>query len=426
MKIPLVEYGITRPNRWKIKARSNRIVISLLQQLNHLEKIRPCQETPALASIIKSEHQTFNPTSDHNKIRQEAMMQTQPPSMMPTPFSRRCRPSIRTGVISLLILLLSPSLLLHWLAVPSVALAQPIERGAISGSITGTEPGTDFSEVRVVLLKYKMDAEGKTKADQVGMIPVNGKGEYAFEDIIMDPKAVYQLGTRFKGQMMGSKTFAFPKGENRMVMNLAIPKLSQDNSQIRVKESILIAEPRRGVLWVTEVLYVLNASQNIVDTTSNPMEVILPRGAKELNILRNDLQNGEHKRAGNKLLVYGHLQPAINTLAFRYSLPAPLGTINLVKHYPYPTDVLRLLSPQGQLVLSGDALTEKGTQTLQEDVFDAWEATMLDPGVPLVVSISGVPANQYFFLFPLLGFVVVMAGLLIWFFRKRLSVEGTA
>ena len=318
---------------------------------------------------------------------------------------------LKTGIITLLTLLF---------ALGASAQSPEQKTGMVRGSILGAPEGTDFKGVQVVLLRYQLDETGKPKSQQVGMVPAGPAGEYQFDQVEILSMSVYQLGTRFQGQMLGSDTFTFPGEGNEVLMNLQIPRLSSDDSGVKLDEAIFFMEPRRGQLWITEVLHLINPTKNMIEGVQRPLEVMLPKGVSDLEMLR-EVQGGEHKRVGRKLLLYGNLAPGRNVVAFRYTVSAALGTLSLEKTYPYATGILTLLSPEGSLVVNGNLINPQEQKTIQNVRYDAWLAKDIEPEARLDISISGIPPRQYYLLYLLIGFVAAMIGVLFWFHRKRLA-----
>jgi hypothetical protein len=195
-----------------------------------------------------------------------------------------------------------------------------------------------------------------------------------------------------------------------------------------------VAEPRTGQVWVTEVLHLENPTEDVIDLARTPLELPVPEEAEELEVLRLDLEEGSEQRLGPKLLVSGRVPPGLVVIAFRYRQPAPLGRVRWERRYAFPIGAWRVLAPQDTLQAEGEGLAAGPPETFQEVTFATWSRTELAPDALLAARLSGVPMSQWVLLFPLAGFALVMAGVVIVFVRRRLrvrdadgtSVDGTA
>lgn len=290
--------------------------------------------------------------------------------------------------------------------------------GRITGSIEGADEGADFSGTKVVLMQFKVNEKGVPNSDPVQVQEATAEGSYTFEDVPVDPDAVYQIGARFNGRMMGSDPFTFPDGKREVRLDLRLPQLTSDASGVRIAEALLAVEPKRGAVWLTEVLHIDNPTGNVIEGVRSPLELRLPAGAERVEVLRQDLEEADHKRAGAKLLLYGNLSPGRSTLAFRYLLSVPLGTVSLEKAYPYPVRTITVLVPEGNLTMLSDRFNPRDPQDIQGMRYDAWVTNDVAATQPIEVRMSGVPSQQEYFLIPIAGFLVLMAGVVVFFLRR--------
>ena len=159
----------------------------------------------------------------------------------------------------------------------------------------------------------------------------------------------------------------------------------------------------------------------------HPMELDLPVGAQNLEVVREIQPHNGHEQLGHKLLIYGNIEPGNSTIAFRYHLSVWLGSVDLSKVYPHPVKTLSVLTPKGTMYLVGKRFEAKPTQTIDGTPFSAWSTTDIAAGQPVDVRMGGVPIRQEVYLIPTGGFVVVMLGVVLWFVRKRLRAgQGEA
>jgi hypothetical protein len=301
----------------------------------------------------------------------------------------------------------------------------PIAKGRVTGSIQGAPEGVALAGTRVVLVQFRLDAQGQPKGAPIQEQKADAKGGYVFENVPIESHAVYQVGARVNGQLIGSQPFTFPAGQRHVLLNLLYPHLVTDASTVRIEEGLIAVEPRRGAVLVTEVLHLVNSSSNVVEGVQHPLELSLPAGAEDLQMIREIEERNGHERLGTKLLIYGNLDPGRTTIAFRYRLSVWLGTVELHKLYPHPVGTLSVLAPQGSLHLHSPRFKAQETQTIEGVRYDTWAATDVPAQQPLTVELSGVPVRQEVYLIPTGGFIVLMVGVVLWFLRKRLRGAGT-
>lgn len=305
------------------------------------------------------------------------------------------------------------------LALGGAALAE--EQGKVSGRLVGgTDPGA-LEGTTVVLLWFRADAEGKPTGGPLGRQATGKDGGYVFVNVPIDPKARYQLGARVAGNLVSSEPFFFGDGKTEQSIDLRIPALSSDASVLAIGQALYAFEPRLGRFDVTEVIHMENPTQAVIDVRREPLDFPVPAGAEDLQMVRFDLEQGSHERLGARLLVSGELRPGTNSIAFRYRLPAALGSARLTKSYPLPIREVVVLTPHGSLAVQGTGLTAQAPRTIEQQVYSAWGAADVQPGSVFTLRVSGGTINQALYLLPTVGFLLLMGGVVFWFMRARLA-----
>ena len=331
-----------------------------------------------------------------------------------------CAPGAARAVALLCVLLLAlPA------AFPGVGgRARAEEQGRVTGRLTGNPEKGSLEGATVVLLRFRAGEDGKPEGGPLGRQVAGKDGAFAFENVPIDRKAAYQLGTRVDGNLVASQPFSFPPGKVEVRMDLPIPDLKRDTSQLVLGRAFFVLEARVGRLWVTELLHLENPTKVVMDSRQTPLELPLPAQAEELEILELGLQEGSHERVGAKLLVFGKIRPGTNTVAFRYVLPSGLGGVRMEWRYTLPVVEAQVVVPAGSLKVSGERLRSLGRKKMGGQTYDAWGAGELPPSAVLRIEVSGVPVRQWIYLAPLAGFFAVMAAVVFWFMRRRLGAAG--
>jgi hypothetical protein len=242
-----------------------------------------------------------------------------------------------------------------------------------------------------------------------------------FENVPVQADTVYRLGTRIDGRLVASDPFTFPKDAAKVVFNLRPPAVLKDQSVLSAQELLWVAEPRAGSVWITEVVHLSNSSPDAVDTHESPLSLPIPADAADFEMLRLEDESAQHERLGERLLIRGQFAPGLGVIAFRYRLPAWLGSAGWTRAYPFVAAKLRVLSPGGSVRAEGEGFAETAPETFQNVNYTVWAHEALAAGTPVTVRLTGVPILQPLLLAPLAGFALLMAGLVWWFLRRRLG-----
>ena len=303
---------------------------------------------------------------------------------------------------------------------------QGTQHGTVQGRLIGNPAKGSLEGATVVLLWFHSNEQGKPASGPIGRQAAGKDGAFKFTNVPIDVKARYQLGSRVDGSLVGSQPFTFAPGEREVTVNLTVAEVVQDRSALSIAEALHILEPRVGKVWVTEVLHLQNGGTNVITTAQTPLELPLPGGADEFEVIRMDAGEGNHERIGPKLLVFGRFRPGITTIAFRYSLPATWGGASFEKSYALPIGELQVLAETGSLELSGPSLRAREAREMDRKTYQVWGASQLPAGATVTFAASGMPAPPWIYLLPLVGFFAIMAGLVLWFLRRRLGAAGAA
>jgi len=334
--------------------------------------------------------------------------------MLTNRFHRRLAPG---SWIAPLVALLLGALLL---AGGQPVLGQAVATGKVTGHILGLKPGESAKGAKVVLVKFTLDEKGQPQGNPIQMKDADANGGYTFENVPIEAHAVFQLGTRIDGNLVPSDSFTFPEGKHTITLNLRVPEIVTDNTSVRIAQALIALEPQVGSVWVTDVVHMENPTKNVIDGTKTPLELTVPANAENLEVIRQDQQQGSNQRLGTKLLIFGNLQPGVTTVAYRYRMPVLLGTLTIEKSYPRAVSEMIVLAPTGMLKVSSDRLDARQPQVIEKQSYDVWGGANLAPEGKVRITAAGVPLQQAWLLAPFALFFVIMAGVVVWYLRRRL------
>jgi len=330
-------------------------------------------------------------------------------------------PSLRRAGLSGGALLFTLAALAVLLFPPDGSARADEARGRVVGRITGATAPDMAAGQTVVLLQYTLDEEGKPKGGPIAEQQSDGEGRYAFAEVPLVAKAVYQLGTRIGEKVVSSRPFTFPDGEREVALNISLQQRSDDAGELFIGQALVAVEPRVGQAFITEVVHLENPTGNEIDLTANPLELRLPAAAADLEMVRQEQKEGRFQRAEDRLLIYGLVAPGTGTVAFRYRVGVPWGRISLEKEYPFQVKEFVVLAPQGGLDVNGAGLAPRSTQSVGQAVYDAWGRSDLPAGLAVRVSVTGMPLKQEVYLWTLPAFLVLMGAAVLVFLRRRLN-----
>jgi len=296
----------------------------------------------------------------------------------------------------------------------------PVQEGKLSGRILGTPEGSAIAGTKVVLVEFKLDAQGQPQGRPVMEQEVDAEGRYRFEKVAVAPRVVFQLGATVAGRMVASQPFSFPAENPEVSLDLQVPRIVEDRSGLKIKEGVIVLEPRQGALWVTEVIHLDNHTGNMVEGEKTPLSLSLSEDAENFEWLRRSHSEQRHERLGEKLLVYGNIPPGRTTLAFRYQLDVPLGALKLSKQYPYPLEVASVLAPEGAISLEAEGFSRQPTRDIEGQRYNTWLREDAGLGQQVSLRISGIPIQQEWMLFSLIAFFLLVGGIAMWFMWVRL------
>jgi hypothetical protein len=295
--------------------------------------------------------------------------------------------------------------------------------GKVTGRIVGLRAGESVKGAKVVLVRFTLDEKGQPQGAPIQMKDADADGGYAFDNVPIDSRSVYQLGTRIDGSLIPSETFTFPDGKQTITLNLRIPERAKsvvaDSTSVRIVQALIALEPQVGGVWVTDVVHLENPTKNVIESARTPLELTVPPDAENLEVMRQQ-QPTSHQRVGNKLLIAGNLPPGITTIAYRYRLPVFLGTLQMEKAYPRAVAEMVVLAPAGMLKVTSERLDRRPAQTIEGHNYDVWGGADLTADGKVRIQAVGVPLRQTWLLAPFALFLVIMAGVVGWYLRKRL------
>ena len=298
---------------------------------------------------------------------------------------------------------------------------------SISGQVRVPE-GVTVPEagLSVVLLQYVLTEEGQvTTTGPQAQGQSDESGLFRFENVSRKLQAGYRIGTRVEGELHSSKLFFLRPEQDTFVVDVIIPEMSTDTSQLSVVENSLVLEPVIGGLRVTEVLSIANKAEARVDTRKQPLSFQLPEQAEFFRMLDDESESG-FRLQGTRLGITRIFPRERTQVLFQYSVPARFGSMTLRKPVNHSLERVSVFTPSEVLTVRSEQLTFHGEQTIDKTRFQSWRGKTSDEAV-LEIAVSGIPVDSQDYGWFGFALLIVLAGAVAVFYRFRLrAVQAVA
>jgi len=298
-------------------------------------------------------------------------------------------------------------------------------QGVIEGQVQNLPPGTSLQGGQVTARQFSMDAQGQLALDWSGGATIGPDGRYRITAVPIKAKTVYLLEGDVAGIEVKSRPSAFGPGQTSITMNLEAPSQTTSMESLQFIELLNAADPSGGAVWITEVMHLMNLGQSTVTVEDNPLVLHIPEGAGDVQLLGEGAGNVRQQREGDKLLLRTSVPPGRTSIALRYRLPVWLGRFSMSKPLAHPFRTISVIAPQDQLSFSGAGFTARDPIKMTDGPsYAAWIAKDFEAGDTVHYTFSGIPIKQEAYLLSLAVFVVLMTGVLVVFFRRRMGQAG--
>ena len=277
----------------------------------------------------------------------------------------------------------------------------------------------------VVLLQYVLTEEGQvTTTGPQAQGQSDESGLFRFENVSRKLQAGYRIGTRVEGELHSSKLFFLRPEQDTFVVDVIIPEMSTDTSQLSVVENSLVLEPVIGGLRVTEVLSIANKAETRVDTHKQPLSFQLPEQAESFRMLDDESESG-FRLQGTRLGITRIFPRERTQVLFQYSVPARFGSMTLRKPVNHSLERVSVFTPSEVLTVRSEQLTFHGEQTIDKTRFQSWRGKTSDEAV-LEIAVSGIPVDSQDYGWFGFALLIVLAGAVAVFYRFRLRAVQAA
>ncbi len=174
------------------------------------------------------------------------------------------------------------------------------------------------------------------------------KGNFRFENIPLDPEALYGVTVRYQGVVYGTDIDLRPESIPPVTVN--IYETSDDQSLLSVSNSSLLIPQVDKIardVYALEIVNVVNASDRTYVPGAEPMNLLrfgLPPGAKGLQI-DTSLVGADAIQVDRGFAVPANIPPGEHEVMFAYHFGYEGESVTLDKSYLYGAENARILVP---------------------------------------------------------------------------------
>ena len=174
------------------------------------------------------------------------------------------------------------------------------------------------------------------------------KGNFRFENIPLDPEALYGVTIRYQGVVYGTDIDLRP--ESLPPVTVTIYETTDDQSLLSVSSSSLLIPQVDKIardVYALEIVNVVNASDRTYVPGAEPMNLLrfgLPPGAKGLQI-DTSLVGADAIQVDRGFAVPANIPPGEHEVMFAYHFGYVGGSVTFDKSYLYGAENARILVP---------------------------------------------------------------------------------
>ncbi len=272
----------------------------------------------------------------------------------------------------------------------------------------------------VVLLKFVVDAQGNVNTTgPVARIKSDAQGNFRFEQVPREMRAAYRLGSRVNGELISSELFFMSPDRVTFQVNIEPPTTSTDTEKLDIEQTSLVFEGGIGLLQMTEVLSISNATKDRIDTSEKPLTVELPDGFENFRML--EAQEGtDYRLSGNELSITRLFPPGGMQVLYQYQLPAFFGQATVVRPVKHSLELLSAFTSLDELTIQSDQLEYTGEQSMGGTQFRVWKGKA-GTSTAAELTVRGIAVQPQVYVVVTLVVLAALVLVVLVFWKTRLS-----
>ncbi len=220
------------------------------------------------------------------------------------------------------------------------------------------------------------------------------KGNFSFENVPLDPDALYGVTIRYQGVVYGTDIDL--RQETLPPLLVTIYETSDDDSLLEVSSSSLLIPQVDKInqdVYALEIVNVVNSSDRTYVPGPQPMDLLrfgLPPGAKGLQI-DTGLVAADAIQVDRGFAITANVPPGEHEVMFSYNFGYEGDSVAFDKSYLYGADNARILVPYEIGDLSSADLGDPGEVQIGEKSYQLIEASDITRESRAALRISSLP-----------------------------------
>jgi len=246
---------------------------------------------------------------------------------------------------------------------------------------------------KVTLVGFDKDSSGNYQKSMELAAPVGKDGSILFKDVEEPPDRAFLVITSWGGVEYQSDPIIVTSETKDFSVPLTIYEKTDDPNVLSFSQvHLFFKSPSQDVIEVTELFFVNNPGNKVVtissDGTTIPF-IHIPSTASNLNY---QLSQGSAQLL-NATNGFALLPGAEKQYGFTASFSMPYSkSLKFEQNFSLPVASLTVLIPGG-MRLRGEQLIDAGTQDMQGQTYQMYQANNIASGVMLTLTISGKPGQ---------------------------------
>ena len=280
-----------------------------------------------------------------------------------------------------------------WLGPPPAALAQAPQISIEGRVVNATPGGAGVGAVTVALHRQGQDGVALDTLETMTDV----QGRFSFDNVSYDPAHTYGVSTTYQGAIyvLDLDLSAGTSGP----ITLEVYDSSDDDAALSASlASVLFAwaDEAEQTVSTLEIVTIVNRSDRTFVPGSGVMSFLrfgLPDGAQGLQI-DTALPGADFIQVDRGFALLASLPPGEHEVMYTYRFPYSGTGAEFTKSLRYGADLLRVLTPEEAMDLSGGELGGTETATIGDRRYRLIQATGLPKGATISVRLIELPETQ--------------------------------
>ena len=309
--------------------------------------------------------------------------------------------------------------------------------GVFSGNLVNGSGGAIPEGQKIKLYGFDKDQSGSYQKALEIETPVDSNGSFILQRVEVPQGRAFLAITSLGGVEYSSDTVIVSNTTTDYSVPITIYEKTDDlNSLAFTQIHLIFGQPSQDAIQVTELFIVSNPSKQAVIVTSDGTSIPFIQTPENASGLQFQLSQGSAQLL-NATGGFAMIPGADRQYGFiaTYSLPYR-SNLKFSQPFSLPVSSLTVLIPQG-MHLKGEHLTNAGSQNIQSQTYQMYQASKMASGSSLSLTLSGKPGASTGFtlsrqtmLLIAIGVVgLLLTGLGIYLYfkdRSRLNKENEA